>query len=333
MDKGIHIYSWNLGGASWETLEEWVDTLSQEADWDLLLLQETFRNVDIRHLQVPQGWDVLNTSGGGRAAPAIVINRKLSGYLVDSVYGETFVGAAFGLTPPLPLRELEDKMQQWESRYPGAKIVIGMDANCQFTPWPPLVGPKAAGERYVDERRAESFYGFFQRHALKAVSTYWHSGPTRQGVGGKAEESSAQIDFLLATEHLAFWGKTRSDLYATIGSDHKLLGMVVSHIPKDEGARRAYFQHLNQEPGQCCLPKTWQPRDEGVFKKMLRYDRQEDLSKEMTRIRQIATTRCQPLLEEVMARPQRGKMYAFASCVSTSHSGRTAPIAKHEDAF
>ena len=161
MERGIHIHSWNLGGASWEALEEWVDTLSQEAEWDLLLLQETFRNVDIRHLQVPQGWDVLNTLGGGRAAPAIVINRKLSGYLVDSVFGETFVGAAFGLTPPLlawtwhspnagvseeeeqvyqdALGQIEDKMQQWESRYPGAKIVVGMDANCQFTPWPPLV--------------------------------------------------------------------------------------------------------------------------------------------------------------------------------------------------
>ena len=101
MEKGIHVYNWNMGGPSWEAFEEWVDILSQEAEWDMLLLQETFRNVDARHLQVPQGWDVLNALGGGRAAPAIVLNRKLSGYLVDSVYGETFVGAAFGLTPPL----------------------------------------------------------------------------------------------------------------------------------------------------------------------------------------------------------------------------------------
>ena len=88
------------------------------------------------------------------------------------------------------IQEVEGQLQIWERKYPGAKVVAGIDANCQFTPWPPLVGPKAAGERCVDERR-----GFFQRHALKAVSTYWHSGPTRRGLGEKAEESSAQIDF------------------------------------------------------------------------------------------------------------------------------------------
>ena len=66
MEKGIHVYTWNMGGTSWEAFEEWVDTLSQEEEWDLLLLQETFRNVDARHLQVPQGWDVLNALGGGQ---------------------------------------------------------------------------------------------------------------------------------------------------------------------------------------------------------------------------------------------------------------------------
>ena len=58
--------TWNMGGTSWEAFEEWVDTLSQEEEWDLLLLQETFRNVDARHLQVPQGWDVLKFKHLGR---------------------------------------------------------------------------------------------------------------------------------------------------------------------------------------------------------------------------------------------------------------------------
>ena len=177
-------------------------------------------------------------------------------------------------------------MHNWERKYPGAKVIIGMDAN----PWLPLVGPMAAGERCVDEKRAESFYGFFQRHALKAVSTYWHSEPTRKGLGDKEEEASAQIDVLLATEHLAFWGKTRSDLYATLSSDHLLLGMVVSHVPKDATARKEYFQSLLQPQAQVCLPKTWQPRDEKVYRQMLRYDKRDDLCQEMIRIRQIATS-------------------------------------------
>ena len=66
--------------------------------------------------------------------------------------------------------------------------------------------------------------------------------------------------------------------------------MVVSHIPKDDSARKQYFQHLSPDPGQVCLPKTWQPRDEKTYRMMLRYDMQEDLHKEMTRIRQIAAS-------------------------------------------
>ena len=119
------------------------------------------------------------------------------------------------------------------------KTVCGVDANCQLTPWEPLIGPGATGERIVDERRAESFYGFIQLHSLKVVSTFWHHGPTRWGQGEKATNEPAQLDFLLATSYLGFEGKTQTDAYATARSDHLLLGMVV--LPKDRGEREALY--------------------------------------------------------------------------------------------
>ena len=93
--------TWNMGGTTWGALEEWVDTRSQEEDWDLLLLQETFRNVDSRHLCVPQGWDTLHTCAGRRAAPAIAINRRMTEYLADTAFGETYTAVFFKMFPPL----------------------------------------------------------------------------------------------------------------------------------------------------------------------------------------------------------------------------------------
>ena len=140
-----------------------------------------------------QGWDITHTSGRGRSAPAIAINQRMANTLHESAYGETFVAAVFSMQPVLiaiswhapnagqcaedeelfqrSLGELESVLNRWESKYPGAKTVCGVDANCQLSPWTPLIGPGATGERIVDERRAESIYGFIQMHSLKIVST------------------------------------------------------------------------------------------------------------------------------------------------------------------
>ena len=32
------------------------------------------------------------------------------------------------------IEEVEGKLQLWERKCPGAKVLAGMDANCQFTP-------------------------------------------------------------------------------------------------------------------------------------------------------------------------------------------------------
>ena len=137
-----------MGGVTWDSLEEWVDILGQAEEWDLLLLQETFRNVEARHFRVPQGWDIVHTAGRGRSAPAIAINQRMAGTMQECFYGETFVAAVFRMQPVLiaiswhapnagqgseeeelfqnSLGELEGVLARWETLYLGAKQFVGL---------------------------------------------------------------------------------------------------------------------------------------------------------------------------------------------------------------
>ena len=117
-----------------------------------------------------------------------------------------------------------------------------------------------------------------------------HKGPTRWGQGEKASNEPAQIDFMFATAHLSFEGKTQSDVYATARSDHMLLGMVVCNVPRDRAERKQYFSDLMLEGEHAKVPKTWEPRDRKVFQAMTTYDMQQDIQREMVRLRQIAAS-------------------------------------------
>ena len=88
---------------------------------------------------------------------------------------------------------------------------------------------------------------------MKAVSTYWHTGPTRWGMGETAHEAPAQLDYIFATATLGFAGKPDCNLYDTVASDHLLLGVTLT-FPNCE---KDYFHKLQssiQEEG-ARLPK------------------------------------------------------------------------------
>ena len=173
---------------------------------------------------------------------------------------------------------------------PWCKTVCGVDANCQLTPWEPLIGPGATGERIVDERRAESLLWLHSTALLESCFNLLASWATRWGLGEKATNEPAQIDFLLATSYLGFEGKTQTDAQATARSDHLLLGMVVCSVPKDRGERKPYFAELVAEGDGIRVPRTWEPRDRKVFQAMTTYDMKSDIQRETVRLRQIASS-------------------------------------------
>ena len=312
--NGLRVFSWNMGGIDWEGLEGWVDTLTQEGEWDILMLQETFRNAEAQHSRMPQGWEIYNTVGGARAAPAIAANFRVAQELLETFFGETFVGAAFRMQPVLlvfswhapnagqnrddeanfdrAMADLDQVVRNWLQKYPGAKVICGADLNCQLSCHIPWVGEGAAGERFVDEGRAEQIYGFCHVHTLKVVSSFWHKGPTRWGIGEKSHEAPAQLDYILAMSTLGFEGiPDCRDLMTTASSDHLLLGATFCFIPKSVQFRRDHFRHLQDlQLTEARLPKDWQPRDLELFRTMSVYDPRKDLQREVQRLKQIAVS-------------------------------------------
>ena len=190
------------------------------------------------------------------------------------------------------ISEIDQLVHGWLRKYPGAKIICGTDLNCQLSEHTPWVGEGAAGERHVDEGRAEHIYGFCHTHALKAVSSFWHKGPTRWGRGGKSHEAPAQLDYILATSTLGFEGIQESkDLMIAATSDHLLLGATFSFIPKPEHQRREHFTFLQSlQHDDARVPKDWQPRDAKLFQQMTMHDPKTDLQKEVLRLRQLAAS-------------------------------------------
>ena len=138
----------SIHGTWAESLGTRLKNLGQSEEWDLLLLQETFRNVEARHFRVPQGWDIIHTAGRGRSAPAFAINQRMARTLQECFYGETFVPAVFGMQPVLiaiswhapnagqgneegelfqdSLGELEGLLSRWETQYPCSKLFVGL---------------------------------------------------------------------------------------------------------------------------------------------------------------------------------------------------------------
>ena len=266
--KELHVGTWNVAGIAIDSLDTFVEQLSDNYSWDVIMLQEGFRQTD----GVDAGCHLLFTPGqliGNLRCPAVLVNSRW----VDQVdirfegSGARWVAVSFGgrmlfLSVHLPHRKSNigdfaavlDELRSFLAGRSEKHLIVGMDANVEVTSIVDfchvgLAVPVRQPEPDVLERAA-LFHEFLAEKGLCLVNTFSDADASNcftrtnwSGVG------SFQVDFVAASLAVPCLDVGVDDLLEH-SSDHRLV-RASFEVPL---VRRAL-------PHKATAGRSWRPSE------------------------------------------------------------------------
>ena len=308
--RGIDLITWSGCGVSMQDLGDMVSGLDLFG-WDVVCLG--LKNSESQTFHGPSGHTVVSSRGSGRGAPAVLVNARLTPATRETASGVYLAATLLDLRPSLgilsihaptggtgdetsmeeALTEVGEQTSQWSLRYSDIKWAIGGDLNCQFSCFPGVIGPGAAGEGLKDAHRASLYYSFFATWDVRVSSTYTYHAHTR-GAHRADGEVNAQTDYFALSRRVGASGVVEAWIPTAPPSDHKLLRTCTAYVPRPKEARRRFFaakQHARGKSGfvpNTRIPINWEARGYDKFRDLVEVDRRVDIDAEIGRIHTLA---------------------------------------------